>query len=306
MTSRRYVLVVLMGVLLGVVAAVGSSVALDHFALFRNPRATPRKVYGSERTAKYLLAKRYVPANFDSLMIGGSISSNWNTGLIATHRVYNASLSGGNLSEERLIAEPVLERGRLQWLIFCLHPYLTMTRGRKTGYMTPQEEWGALGSLDLFILEGTKIAVDLGLKTDRHNEFGDSNYFNNAPRARELTERYIVERRRSGRSHPNFTVAPGALDDLRELVGMARERGVRLAVVYPPVYKPRFDAEREDWERYWSRVEVIFPSGTHYLNFNAPEFDAERSDFANFQDGAHLSRDYADSLVRRLGVALTD
>lgn len=306
MTSKRYLLFVVVGVVLGVLVSVGSSVILDHYALFRDPRGKLRKVYGSERTGKYLLAKRYVPANFDALMIGGSISSNWNTKLIRSHRVYNASLSGGNLSEERLIAEPVLERGRLKWLIFCLHPYLTMTRGRKTGYMTPREELGALSSVDLFIVEGTKLAVDWGFKSDRHNEFGDSNYSKESRDVLRLTNTYIAERRRTGRKHPNFNVAPGALDDLRDLVRMARERGVRIAVVYPPVFKPRFDVEREDWEGYWRGVEPIFPVATRYLNFNAPEYDAEREILGNFQDGAHLSRGYADSLVRRVGDMLID
>ncbi len=301
MTSNRYCWLLLLGTLLGVLTVVGSSVALDHYGLFGEPRGTLHKVYGSERTGKYLLARRYVPANFDALMIGGSISSNWNTKLLARPRLYNASISGGNLSEEKLIAEQVIAQNRLKWLVLCIHPYLTMTRGRKTEYMTPREYWSALGSLDLFFVEASKLLVDSGIKSDRHNEYGDSNYAKDSAAARKVTEDYIRERRRSGKPHPNFTVAPGAFDDLRDLVRQATARGIRLAVVYPPVYKPRFDVERVDWEAYWRKVEAFFPPGTRYLNFNAPEFDAQRDNFANFQDGAHLSRTYADSLMPLLG-----
>jgi len=292
--------------LLGAAVIVGSSLSLDPYGLFLQPRGAHRQVFASERTSKYLLARRYVPANFDALLLGGSISSNWNTQLIQHPRVYNASISGANLSEEKLIADEVLAEAKLRWLVLCVHPYLTMTRGRKTEYMTPREYWSALGSLDLFFVEGSKLLVDSGLKADHHNEFGDSDYTSPGKGAREQTDAYIEERRRSGKPHHMFNIAPGALDDFRDLVARAAAAGVRLAVVYPPVYKPRFDVERGDWEGYWRKVELLLPPGTRYLNFNAPQFDAERDDFANFQDGAHLRRAYADKLVLRIGALLQD
>lgn len=304
MTSRRYCWLLLLGTLLGAVCVVGSSLALDHYGLFREPHGKLHKIYGSERTSKYLLAHRYVPANFDALMLGGSVTSNWNTALIARPRLYNASISGGNLSEEKLIAEKVLTRGKLDWLVVCIHPYLTMTHGRKTEYMTPREYWSALGSLDLFYVEAAKLLADSGLTTDHHNEYGDANYSRFSSRARQSTEDYIRTRGRERVPHRMFTVAPGAFEDLRELVREATTHGIRLAVIYPPVYKPRFDVERADWEAYWRQVERFFPPETRYLNFNAPMFDSARADFKNFEDGTHLSRSFADALVPHIGELL--
>jgi hypothetical protein len=305
-TSKLYCWFLLLGVLLGALGVVGSSLALDHYGLFREPRGTLHKVYGSERTGKYLLARRYVPANFNALMIGGSVTSNWNTKLVAEPRLYNASISGGNLSEEKLIAEQVMAARKLDWLVLCIHPYLTMTRGRKTEYMTPREYWSALGSIDLFYVEAAKLLADGGFRADHHNEYGDANYRRDWTRARQIADDYIRQRRSNGRPHRMFGVAPGALDDLRALVSQARAGGTRLAVVYPPVYKPRFDVERADWEAYWHKVDAFFPPGTRYLNFNDPEFDAGRADFANFEDGTHLSRNYADVLVPRIAELLKD
>jgi hypothetical protein len=103
-----------------------------------------------------------------------------------------------------------------------------------------------------------------------------------------------------------FGLAPGALDELRALVGVAQRQGLKLAVVYPPVYKPRFDVEQTDWEQYWRLIESVFPAETRYLNFNAPEYDGERSRFHNFQDGSHLSASYADVLVPHVAALIAD
>ncbi|MET0790592.1 MAG: hypothetical protein ABW061_03660, partial [Polyangiaceae bacterium] len=207
---------------------------------------------------------------------------------------------------EWLIAEQVIAARKLHWLVLCMHPYLTMTRGRKTEYMTPREYWSALGSVDLFYVEAAKLLADTGIRPDHHSEYGDANDSRDSTRARQSAENYIRERRSNGRPHQMFGVAPGALDDLRALVEQATARGIRLAVVYPPVYKPRFDVERADWEAYWRKVEAILPVATRRLNFNDPEFDAGRADFANFVDGTHLSRNYADALVPKIADLLKD
>jgi hypothetical protein len=307
-TSSRYSVQLILAVLFGAAALVGASVGFDHYGLFREVRGVPRQVYRGERTTKYLLARRYVPANFDALMVGASISANWNTKLVPSPRIYNASISGANLSEEKLIADQVIEHGNLKWLVICLHPYLTMTHGRKTEYMAPHEYWSALGSVDLLLAEGSKQLVGLGILADGHNEFGDSNYAPNIDlaSAKRSMDEYVALRKRSGRPHPNFNVAKGAFEELAELARSAQQRGAKLAVVFPPVYLERFEVERADWEGYWRKARAILPANTHYLNFNGPEFDAERSDLANFKDSGHLSRTYSDALVKRVGAFISE
>ena len=289
--------------LAGLGLIVASSYVLDSYGLFRGSHRTPPQVYGGERTSKYLLSTRYVPASFDSLMLGASISANWNTKRITSARVYNASISGGNLAEEKIIADNVLKRGHLRWLIVCIHPYLTMTRGRKTEHMVPRDYWSAFGSLELFVTEASELATKAHVVADKHNEFGDSDYDNHTTRegARAAMEAYIAERIRSGRPHANFVIAPGALDDLRDLQVEAQSAGVRVALVVPPVYSERMAVERADWVKYWAAARAEFPADTPYLNFNDPPFDDGVRELANFQDTGHLRRTYSDRLVDELG-----
>jgi len=306
-TSRRFMVVAFATALCCVLSLAASSYLLDAYGLFGR-RAHPAVVaYRGERTTKYLLSYKYIPENFDSLLVGASISLNMDTKKISVSRVYNASISGANIFEEGLIAENVMARTKLDWLVVCLHPYLTMTHGRRTEYMTPDEYWSAFGSIGLFVLEASGFMARHGLAEDHHNEFGDSNYREglSAEQAQRAMNAYVAERERSGVPSPNFTLAPGALDDLVRMLETAKHAGTRILLVYPPIYKARFDVERNDWERYWARVRPLFPADTLVIDFNSSRFDAMRSDISNFQDSGHLDRHCADQVVLEIARTLS-
>ena len=80
------------------------NMSIDIYGIFRSTKGRHLVVYGDERIAKYLLSERYVPENFDSLLIGSSVSANWNTQGIDSFRAYNESIEGGNIVEEKVIA----------------------------------------------------------------------------------------------------------------------------------------------------------------------------------------------------------
>lgn len=92
---------------------------------FREPVGRKLMIYANERTSKYLFGYRYIPANFDGILIGSSISDNWDISKIQESHVYNISIASGNITEERLVAENVFARGRMKLAIFCIHTYLT-------------------------------------------------------------------------------------------------------------------------------------------------------------------------------------
>src|SRR5438105_1431990 len=81
----------------GATAAVGY--ALDCYGLFREAQGRKIAVHSNDGTSKYLLSQRYVPANFDGLLVGSSVSASWDVSAI-DGRVYNASVNGGNISDE--------------------------------------------------------------------------------------------------------------------------------------------------------------------------------------------------------------
>jgi len=51
-----------------------------------------------------------VPANFDAVLIGSSMSANWNTSKIKALRVYNESMSAANIVEEKALVDHALSR----------------------------------------------------------------------------------------------------------------------------------------------------------------------------------------------------
>lgn len=312
MSSKRFCSIWAITVLAGIVAIVGSSLWLDHYALFGDPKGKVRKVYRSERTSKYLHSFRYVPSNFDGLLLGASISANWDTSRLKSARVYNASILGANFFEEALIADNALSAGRIHWVIACVHPYLTNTHGRKSEYMTPEEYRSALGSLNLFIEEAAKLLTDHGLMTGRYNEYGAYDYTGDPdfekthgsqsdPNAvRRAMQVYIDQRIKSGKPEAQFSISPGALDDLRGIFATATQHGAKVLVVYPPIYSFRFEVERADWEAYWSTLATVIPPEATVLNFNLPPYDVGRADITNFHDSRHLSKKYAVYLVSEL------
>jgi len=142
-------------------AVVSANVAVDIYGLFRDPTQRSLRPYGDERLAKYLLSLRYVPANFDGALIGTSVSANWPTGNMQSSRLYNESLEGGNIVEEKAILEQLLVCPRIRAAILIVHPWLTATHDMKTVELAPREVWGALGSKHLF--DAYKNVVDIRL-----------------------------------------------------------------------------------------------------------------------------------------------
>src|SRR5947199_10640983 len=99
MSSSRWLTVTVATALAACIAAAGANCALDIYGLFRNPAGRELPVYGNERVAKYLMGQRYVRANFDGVLIGSSVSANWEVGTMQSARLFNESVNGGNMVE---------------------------------------------------------------------------------------------------------------------------------------------------------------------------------------------------------------
>src|SRR5258708_1315500 len=105
MRTGPWLLMTLGSVVVVAASVVALNVSLDIYGIFRDPHGRQLPVYGDERIAKYLLCDSYVPANFNALLVGSSVTANWKSGLIRTLRVYNTSVNGGNIVEEKAMVE---------------------------------------------------------------------------------------------------------------------------------------------------------------------------------------------------------
>jgi hypothetical protein len=272
-----------------------ANVRADIYGLFRSDsRQLP--LYDSERRGKYLLSHRYVPEHFAGILLGSSVTSAWNTAGIHGYDVYNESSDGGNITEQKLLAETVLRRSRgLKLAICAVHPYLTDSHGLAADEMGDAEYWGALGSLSLLRAYQLRWKVQHGREDLVWDALGTEH--RDDPRGMTPLSPAL---RRILQSTGEIAIDPVALEEYRVLVGELRARGVRLVAVVPPLYEPLLAPTRDRLDRYTKRVLGLFSPADLVVDFNAPEYLAFRQDAANYRDGVHLTRRGSDEIVRLL------
>jgi hypothetical protein len=305
LTSRRFFVAALGALGLLSIAVPALNYRLDFYGLFGGA-GRPRNIYMNERTSKYLMARSYIPSNFDGLLIGSSISDNWDTRQIQGFKVYNGSIAGGNISEEKLVAEQVFQRGHVRLAIFVVYPYLTVDHGRKSGFMTESEYWGALGSPQLLLGYGSRLLAGLGLEADAFNAYGVRDFtleIKPVDARAEMAKEMDGLRRMRG-ADPYYQADPVALGELSALVAQARAAGARIAVVYPPVYRERLELRRKEIEDYQGRVASLWRAGDLIIDLNAPGQGDIGADTAAFFDTSHLTRDGAARAVAAIDRAL--
>src|ERR1700758_724776 len=108
MTGRSWIIITIASTLTAVGIAAAMAYAIDPYGVFRNPRGRKLAIYFSPRKSKFFLNQRYVPSNFDGLIVGASSSGNWEAPYLSGARIYNESLFGANAVEERIIVNQAL------------------------------------------------------------------------------------------------------------------------------------------------------------------------------------------------------
>ncbi len=147
MKPTRWLLTTLVAFLLISAALIGVNMAVDIYGLYRDTKGRHLVDYGDNRIAKYLLSDHYVPQNFDAILIGPSISANWDTHGIHTLRTYNESLNGSNFVEQEALVHKAIASPGLRAALIIVHPSMTADHDFSTVQLSERERWGALGSL---------------------------------------------------------------------------------------------------------------------------------------------------------------
>lgn len=293
MDFKRFNILVL-GTLATVIAlCVGSSYCINIYGLYGNVTGRELTVLGTERTAKYLLSFNYIPSNFNGLLVGSSITDNWDTSAIHTGRIYNASLSGGNISEEALIVENAFRRRPFKTALFVIFPYMTATYGRKSGNMAPNEYWAGLGSVQLIEAYVSWWAQHNGLAQQTSTPFGQNRFAELKLGHAEVLEKLAKEEA--------VTFDERAVAQYRELLGKARINGASVVGIVPLVSKDFEAAKGKSYREYLQMMGKLFGPGEPILDLNAcPELAALRQDEAAFPDGVHLAPWAADRCVETI------
>jgi hypothetical protein len=301
-TSKRFLAVFAAGFSAVCAGLIALNMVLDPYGLFRSSRTRSLPVYGEERIAKYLYSMRYIPENFDGILLGSSVSDNLDPRQFHGYRIYNASINGGNVEDLRPIAENVYGKSELKLTLVCIHRYLTLDHGNKTDLMTPRQYWGALGSPQLLAAYLSGLAIRRGVVHGEYDDMGTLRESADPDSAvvRRTIDKAVGDIQRGQASVGNYSIDPVALAGLNRILTTARHRSRRMLVFYPPIPASVFAIRRAEFARYRETVGSLLGPGDVVVDFNDPSHSGLREDLLNFQDAVHLSKSGAAAVMSEL------
>lgn len=278
-------------VLAGAAAAV--NYRINALGVFGDVRGKSFRSYlDDDREAKYLFSFNYVPQNFDGVLVGSSISGNWDLRKIESAKTYNFSLKDATMTEEKILVENILSRGKVHLALFCLYPRMVHTHGRRTAYMQPRDYWTALGSEQL--LRGYRNRM-LGRRPS-FDEFGvlDFSTLENNPEPMRMKYHNYHQ--------SEIVIDETAFAEYQALVDETRASGARVVAFIPPHDANAWNTP--NYAAFLSRMKALFRPGELIIDFNDPKYDQFRKNPENFYDGVHIATKSTNFLVSELNARL--
>jgi hypothetical protein len=286
MRPRAWIYTVIGALALGAGICLGLNVWFDIYGLFRNPHGRLLPAYGDERIAKYLLNEHYVPANFDGLLLGPSITANWYTKRFENFRIYNESLNGGNIVEEKSVVDQALPSHKMRIALMLVHPSLTLSHDFQTVPLTPRENLAALGSQSL--LDAYKDVVLQRRHASVETDGFGTEYFGDPKVLNPINVRLM----QPGTDY--FDVDPIALKTYSDLLQEFCAYHVQTVLIVPPLAESLYGPKKTAFKNYLELIRSHAPEQMNLIDFTSDEYEAFRRDRANFSDGIHLTRLGAD------------
>jgi len=254
------------------VCIVFSSYELDIFGIFHDPTGKQLSVYEDVRTAKYFLNQRYVPSNFDAIMVGSSSTVNWDMSELDFAHVYNDSLAGGNIAEVKRLVDEAIPSAHFKYAICVIHPFFLQSHEFHEGRGRPTHR-EALGSINVLREEWNRFLHDVLHHPVRFYPSGSESIL--SPVDADPFKNWT------------FTTDPVALDDYRQLLDELRGRGVKIIFLETPFYEPSYQQHKAELDAFYRGFPLRKP-GEPLIDFNLPEFKDLRSNPGNWMDPAHL------------------
>jgi hypothetical protein len=295
MTNRRWLLTTMLTILSLLGANLLLIYKLDIYGILRDPHGRRLASSGlhsasaDDRISKYMLNQRYVPANFDSLLIGSSTSGNWNTDLIQGFHMYNESLAAGNSSEEKTLVDQSLPTGHFRLALCAISPHIFISHDLKQGLgdVTRSE---AFGSVNSFGELGAKALISLHLQPPT--------FFPNGSR-----ELFVAKRINYDLPPSLFDSDPQAVAAYRSLIESLQSRGIKVIYLVPPLYSPLYQKYRPQFDQFLQKMQTALPPAP-IIDFTSPEFAGYNNNLDNFSDGVHMTPSGAEAISRILNEKL--
>lgn len=273
---------------------IGLNIYIDVYGLFRNASGRKIQVYHAERISKYLLTLNYIPENFNTVILGSSLSDNIDFTSFNEHsdnlRIYNASIMGANISELEPLAENLLKHGVKNYVI-CLSPYLTKNSGVKEVSLDQKLYYGALGSKNLYETYVVGLIRNFNLMPGKFpqnqiNESGVNNYGNMfaSSDVRGRINKEVLE------NNDPIHIDSNALKSLQNLCLLLKKSNARVLFYYHPVPFDVFTAREKQFVFFQKTMDEILGDDFEILALNNRSFSKFSKIDSNYIDHAHLSK----------------
>lgn len=278
-------------------------ISIDNFNLFYKSEG---KIYTAEneRASKYLFTYRYIPQNFNGLLLGPSLGDQINTKKLKGFKIYNLSVNGANSTELRVLLENVLkQKHHIKVVILTLHRYITKTYGLKTSHLVPQEYFASFTSIEAIKHLGRKIVVSLGLSKDYFNNYGYMNM--------NLAKKHIDGIKESLKymetnEKKEFVFNDNALEELKKIIDVLHKNNIQIiGYFHPDPYYFYKDINTESL--YWKKsILNMLKNEDIVIDLNSKHYDDFRKDYSNYKDGAHLSNKGEEFVLNKLNEVLKE
>jgi hypothetical protein len=281
---------------------------IDIYGLFTPVKGRSISILNNERVSKYLLSYHYIPENFNSVIIGTSLSDNLDVSVFdnGDFKIYNASIMGANISEINPIAKNVI-KGGIKNVILCISPYLTKNSGSKEVEFGQKVYLGALGSVDLYQTYAVGLIRHYNL-LPRKFPLGQFNnhgvhFYNDFFKLDNVQEKINEEIKLH--ANEDIVIDSVALTQFKELISLLDENHINSIGYFHPVPSEIYESNRANYERFEETITNIIDGRMRLINFNSLSNRSFTSDYTNYIDHGHLSikgqQVILDSLYKSLG-----
>jgi hypothetical protein len=306
-TSKRFIGNFFAGVACVACVVIPINLSIDLYGLFRAPNGRKLVVSGEERIAKYLYTYRYIPTNFDGVLLGSSVTDNFDTREISGYRLYNVSINGGNAADLRPLAENLFREHTFKITVLAIHRYLTNDDIKKTDLMTPRQYWSALGSPQLVTAYISRAAASYGIVQSGYDDCGTMIGLDaDAETARRNIADAVGQLKKGTAAVGNYHVDRVALADLDRVIKLARKNSDRFIIFYPPIPADILALKSGELSRYTETINLLTEPGDVVVDFNSPQFAWIRENPSNFIDAVHLSKKGAALVLSELSRAVSE
>lgn len=290
-TSKVFIIKILLILFSLLITIVSINYYFNDYGLFGDVNGEEKRIYMDEKESKYLLSLNYVPSNFDAILVGPSLSDHIKTKNITAYDIYNLSIAGGNISEIKPLVQNVSERGNLNFVLFCLDPYLTKDYGLKSLQIIDNPKLTTLFSLKAIKINLKKIYFYIFPHKDKFldSEWGHNRIIidKNHDSAKEINKRVVQIQNDSY----HIKVEKKALEELSNTVLELRKQNIKTLFYFHPVPYEIYSQKNynDEYQDYRSKTISAIGQTSIIIDMNNEKYNYIRKDYRNYLDSGHLS-----------------